>query len=91
MTNFEIFKEKIEKNVGSNLSAKELAERIVAAALEAEYGRSFTMSPGFAKMVSVLAEVIVTNPDLRRQALAVASESINKNRDIDQKNIRKRA
>lgn len=81
MPGFELFEEKISKNVHSNLSAKEMAERIVIAALETEFGRSFTLSPNFAKMVDALAEVIVTNPDLRRQALAVASTCIKKNRD----------
>lgn len=63
-----------------NLTAKELAERIVIAALESEFGKSFTLTAGFAKMVNTLADSIVTNPDLRRQTLAVASTYIKKNR-----------
>jgi hypothetical protein len=88
MPNLEAFEEKINSNIHPSLSAKEVAERIVVAALEAEYGRSFTLTRGFAKMVDALAEVIVTNPELRRQALSVASAYIKKNRD-HQKNIRK--
>jgi len=80
MPNLDNFEEKLEKSINPNLSAKELAERIVSAALESEFGRSFTLSPGFAKMVNTLADSIVTNPDLRRQALAVASVYIKKNR-----------
>jgi len=88
MPNLEIFEEKLSQNIGPDLSAKEMAECIVASALETEFGKSFTMSRGFAKMVNALAEVIVTNPELRRQALAVASVYIKKNRD-HQKNLRK--
>lgn len=85
MPNLEAFKEKIEGSVHSGLSAKEMAERFVVAALEAEYGKTFTLSPNFAKMVSTLAEMIVTNPELRRQALATASMYIRKNREQDRK------
>jgi len=88
MPNLEAFEEKLS-NINPSLSAKEMAERIVIAALEAEFGKSFTLSRGFAKMVDALAEVLVTNPDLRRQALSVASVYIKKNRD-HQKNLRKR-
>ena len=89
MPNLEAFEEKIANSVNAGLSAKEMAERFVVAALEAEYGKAFTMSPGFAKMVNTLAEMIVTNPDLRRQALSLASVYIKKNRD-DKTNLRKR-
>jgi hypothetical protein len=80
MPNLGLFEEKLQNTLDQNLSAKELAERIVVAALESEFGKSFTMSRGFAKMVNTLADSIVTNPELRRQALAVASTYINKNR-----------
>jgi hypothetical protein len=73
MPNYEAFEQKITGNLSPGLSAKELAERFVVAALETEYGRNFTTSPGFAKMVDTLAESIVTNPELRRQTLAMAS------------------
>jgi hypothetical protein len=81
MPNLDSFEEKLANTLDQNLSAKELAERIVVAALESEYGKSFTMSRGFAKMVNTLADSIVTNPELRRQALAVASTYIKKHRD----------
>lgn len=81
MPNLEAFEEKIGTFIHPSLSAKEMATQIVTAALEAEFGRSFTLSRGFDKMVNTLAEVVVTNPDLRRQALAVASFYIKKNRD----------
>ena len=80
MPNLDHFEEKLEKSIESNLTAKELAERIVIAALESEFGKSFTLSRGFDKMVNTLADSIVTNPELRRQALAVASTYIKKNR-----------
>jgi len=86
MPNLGTFEEKLSGAIGPNLSAKELAERIVTAALETEYGKTFTLTPGFAKMVNTLADSIVTNPDLRRQALSVASAYINKSR-VSKKSI----
>ena len=68
-----------------------MAEAMVIAALEAEYGRSFTLSKGFAKMVNTLAEVLVTNPELRRQALSIASLCSQKKRDHQKSIIGKRA
>jgi hypothetical protein len=59
-------------------SARELVEKIVKSALEVEYGASFTVNAGFAKMVSKITDSIVTNPELRRQALSVASVYIDK-------------
>jgi len=73
MPNLDTFKDKLGQTIDSNLTAKQLAERIVCAALESEYGKNFTMTAGFAKMVNTLADSIVANPDLRRQALAVAT------------------
>ncbi len=84
MPDLDIFKEKLKNSITANLTAKELAERIVLAALETEYGRTFalrrkkddagfTLSAGFAKMVNTLADSIVANPELRRQALSIAS------------------
>jgi hypothetical protein len=78
MPNYELFEAKLTGNLSAGLSAKEMAERFVVAALEAEFGRNFTTSPGFAKMVNTLAEAIVTNPELRRQTLAMASLYIKK-------------
>jgi len=80
MPNLEAFKEKISGNLSPTLSANEIAEKIVMAALEVEFGRSFILSHqsrftsarSFAKMVKSIAEAIVTNPDLRRQALHLA-------------------
>ncbi|MDD5382900.1 MAG: hypothetical protein PHH60_04515 [Candidatus Margulisbacteria bacterium] len=90
MPSIDTFNEKLSTMLDANLTAKELAERIVIAALESEFGRSFTLTAGFAKMVNTLADSIVTNPDMRRQALAIASIYISKNRDNDQKNITQR-
>jgi hypothetical protein len=77
----DIFSERMDKNIAPGSSAKELVERIVRSALEAEFGTQFTLSPGFAKMASKLADVVVTNPELRRQALQVASGFIEKKMD----------
>jgi len=81
MPNFEAFEEKIGQLIHPSHSSKEMARQIVVAALETEFGRTFTLSPSFAKMVDTLADVIVTNPDLRRQALSVASYYNKKNRE----------
>ena len=81
MRSVEAFEEKIAAVVSPIHSSKETARHIVIAALETEFGKTFTMSPNFAKMVNTLADVIVTNPELRNQALAVASYFIKKNRD----------
>jgi hypothetical protein len=81
MANLEAFEEKISSAVHPAHSPKETARQMVIAALETEFGRAFTISPSFAKMVDALAEVLVTNPDLRRQVLSVASFYIKKNRD----------
>ena len=86
MPNIANFTDKLGATMHPNLTAKELAERIVVAALEAEYGRNFTLSPGFAKMVNTLADSIVTNPELRRQTLAVASHYLSKS-DNDKKSL----
>ncbi len=91
MANFERFEEKLDQQIHPSLSSKELAEKIVIAALEAEYGRSFTLNRGFAKMVDALAEVLVTNPELRRQALSVASRCGIKNREHQKSIVGKRA
>ena len=87
MVDLNSFQEKLE-NLQPNASAKDLARHMVVAALETEFGKSFTLTPGFAKMVNTLADAVVTNPDLRRQALAVASQQIEKN--SGQTNIQKR-
>lgn len=90
MPNLDNFKHKLEQTLHANLTAKELAERIVLATLETEYGRGFTLTPGFAKMVNTLADSIVANPELRRQALAVASSCIKKeNSDNSKKTLTK--
>jgi len=81
MPNYQQFEEKIAAEVKAGLSAREIAEKMVIAVLEAEYGKTFTLSPNFAKMVDTLTEVVVTNPDLRRNALAVASSYIQQNND----------
>lgn len=74
----DIFHTRMLDAITPGCSAKDLIEKIVKSALEVEYGAAFTLSPGFAKMVSKLAEVVVTNPELRRQALSVAGTYIDK-------------
>ncbi len=75
------FHERMLEHIEPGHSAKELVEKIVKSALEVEYGVQFTLNPGFARMLSKLADVVVTNPELRRQALAVAGTYIEKKRE----------
>ena len=77
----DLFHMRLEEVLNPSLSAKELIERIIKAALEVEFGPSFTLSRGFDKMVSSIADTIITNPDLRRQALSIASIYIRKKMD----------
>lgn len=82
-----LFEERLA-DLSPSLTAKEMAVEIVIAALESEFGRNFTINRGFARMVNVLADAIVTHPELRRQTLAVASLYIKQNSCVDsQKNI----
>lgn len=83
----EIFHTRILEQIDPAHSAKELIERIVKSALEVEYGAAFALTPGFAKMVSKIADVVVSNPELRRQALSVASIYIDKK--MEETRIRK--
>ncbi|MFH1710266.1 MAG: hypothetical protein ABH860_04250 [bacterium] len=74
----EMFHSRMLEQIEPRHSAKELVEKIVKSALEVEYGASFTLSSGFVKMVSKISDVVVANPELRRQALSVASIYIDK-------------
>jgi len=74
----DIFHSRMLEQIDPAHSAKELVEKIVKSALEVEYGASFALSSGFSKMVSKIADVVVANPELRRQALSVASIYIDK-------------
>ena len=74
----DMFHSRMLEQIDPAHSAKELVEKIVKSALDVEYGASFALSPGFSKMVSKIADVVVANPDLRRQALSVASIYIDK-------------
>jgi len=82
----DVFHTRMLEQIDPGHSAKELIERIVRSALEVEYGPSFTVNAGFAKMVSKIADAVITNPELRRQALAVAGTYINKK--IEQTRLR---
>jgi len=76
----ERFGELLEGLIQPGLPAKELVMRIVRATLETEFGRGFTLSKGFDKMIGTIADAIVTNPDLRRESLVIASKYMTKNR-----------
>ena len=83
----DIFHSRMLEQIDPAHSAKELVEKIIKSALDVEYGASFALSPGFSKMVSKIADVVVANPDLRRQALSIASIYIDKK--MEQTRIRK--
>lgn len=69
----ERFTEKLESILVPNIPANELITIIVKTAVEVQLGKSFTLNPGFDKMVSKIVSVIMTDPLLRRQALSVVS------------------
>ncbi|OGC21220.1 hypothetical protein A2291_03175 [candidate division WOR-1 bacterium RIFOXYB2_FULL_42_35] len=73
MPNLNLFKEKLTRTMHPNLTAKELADLMVNAVLETEYGQTFSLSPGYAGMISTLGNSILNNPELRRQALAITN------------------
>ena len=81
MPNLEAFEEKISTDMNPALSARQIAEKMVIAALEAEYGKTFTLSKNFVKIVDALSEILVTNPELRRQTLSVASNYIRRSHE----------
>jgi len=79
------FASRITDIIEPHNTAKEMVEKLVKTALEVEYGPSFTASKGFTNMVSKIADVIITNPELRRQALSIASVTIEKKKAEKQK------
>jgi len=72
-SNHFMFRERVKDIIDPSQPAKETVENMVKAALEVEFGSSFSFNPRFPKMVSKIADSILTNQELRRQALAVAS------------------
>lgn len=85
-----LFKEKLQKSMHPNLTTKELADLMVLAALETEYGQTFNLNPGFASMISTLGNSILNNPELRRQALAITNLYLRNNYE-NQESIGQRA
>lgn len=83
----DIFNERMMETVNPGSSAKELLEKIVKSALEVEFGAEFTLNSGFAKMVSKIADSLITNPELRRQALTVAGTYINRKMELKKTKI----
>jgi hypothetical protein len=81
----DIFHTRMSEQIDPTHSAKELIERIVKSALEVEYGAAFALNPGFTRMVSKIADVIVSNPELRRQALSVASVYIERKMQVNER------
>ena len=70
---YALFREKLGKTIRPTLPVKELAGFVVRAALEVEYGEPFTKSPFSDRMISTIADSIMTNPDLRQELLTVAT------------------
>ena len=79
------FFEKLSTVIMPNLPAKDLIAMIVRSALEVEFGASFTLNKNFDKMVDKIADLIMTNPDTRRQALSAASIFIEKKMNMGKK------
>ncbi len=69
----DIFRKRLLDSISPNLTASEALGVIIKSALEVEYGTNFTLSRGFDRMIRKLSDSCMTNPELRRQALAVVS------------------
>lgn len=80
------FREKLSVLLEPNLPAKEITCLIVRAALEAEFGYSFTSNKNFGKMVEKIADSIMVNPLLRKQTLAAATAVLIEKLDTGKKN-----
>jgi len=70
------FAEKLRETLEPNLPARELITVIISVALETDLGKSFTLTKGFDKMVQKIADSVMVDPNLRRQALAVVSQVV---------------
>ena len=80
------FTESLSDAILPNLPAKELVCLIVRSALETELGKSFTLNGGFDKMVKKIADSIMVDPILRRQALSIVSQVLGSKTDTEKKN-----
>ncbi|MCX5749086.1 MAG: hypothetical protein NTZ10_02410 [Candidatus Saganbacteria bacterium] len=80
------YHERLSGLLSPNLPAKELIYLMIRSALEIEFGPSFTLNKGFDKMVNKLADSVMTNPDLRRQALSVVGTVLDKKTGTGKKN-----
>ncbi|PIS29390.1 hypothetical protein COT42_05395 [Candidatus Saganbacteria bacterium CG08_land_8_20_14_0_20_45_16] len=81
MPDVEVFRTKLADNIHQQLTAEQLAEVIITAAMESQYGKAFTFTTGFAKMINTLAQSILTHPELRQQALTLVHTYLEQKND----------
>jgi len=81
MPDVEVFRTKLADNIHQQLTAEQLAEVIITAAMERQYGKAFTFTTGFAKMINTLAQSILTHPELRQQALTLVHTYLEQKND----------
>lgn len=84
--NLDRYRDRLSELLAPNLPAKEMVLLMIRSALEIEFGPTFTLNKGFDKMVNKLADSVMTNPQLRRQALAVVGTIIEKKVSPEKKN-----
>jgi len=84
--NIEKYRLRLSEQLSPNLPAKELILMLIRSALEVEFGPNFTLNKGFDKMVNKLADSVMTNPDLRRQALSVVGTILEAKASAGKKN-----
>lgn len=80
------FRDLLEQTIVPHLSARDLVTIIISGALEVEFGKSFTLNPGFDKMVKKIADSLMVDPNLRRQALQVVSQVLEAKTGTEKKN-----
>ncbi len=86
-TNINNFVEELSKVLKPTLPAKELVSTVVKIALEVNFGKNFTLTKGFDKMVEKISNGIIVDPILRRQVLSVASWVLDNDKKSQQKNL----
>lgn len=85
-SNTQLFRERLEKKIVPTMTAKDMAFSIVKTALEIEFGPSFTTFKGSDKMIRKIADSVMVNPQLRRQALTISTFVLDKKIHIGSNN-----
>ncbi len=82
ISNIDLFRERLEKYLMSTMPARDMVFFIVKSALEIELGPNFTLMNGSDKMIRKIADSVLVNPQLRRQALSISTNILDKKINI---------